>query len=46
MRDMQRERRSPMALLFAMFLSGVVLYVIGSLMDKIERAERERRWRR
>jgi hypothetical protein len=35
-----------MALLLAMFLSGVVLYIIGSAMDRAERAERERRWRR
>lgn len=35
-----------MALLFAMFLSGVVLYAIGSVMDHHERAEREKRWRK
>ena len=33
-----------------MFLAGlvlaVVLYVVGSAMDRHERAERERRWRR
>jgi hypothetical protein len=32
-------------ILVAMFLSGVVLYVIGSLMERRELAERERRWR-
>ena len=34
-----------MALLFAMFLSGVVLYAIGSVMDRHERAQRDREWR-
>jgi len=34
-----------MALLFAMFLSGVVLYAIGSVMDHHERAKRDREWR-
>jgi hypothetical protein len=29
----------------AAFLSGVVLYIIGSVMDRRERAERERRWK-
>jgi len=33
-----------MALLFAMFLSGVLLYIIGTAMDRHERAERERYW--
>ena len=32
-------------ILVAGFLSGVVLYVIGSLMERHELAERERRWR-
>ena len=32
-------------ILFAMFLSGVVLYVIGSIMERRELAARERRWR-
>jgi hypothetical protein len=30
---------------FVMFLSGVALYIIGSAMDRHERAERERWWR-
>jgi hypothetical protein len=34
-----------MTLLLAMFLSGVILYVIGSVMERHEIAERERRWR-
>jgi hypothetical protein len=33
------------ALLFAGFLSGVVLYVVGSVMDHHERAKRDREWR-
>jgi hypothetical protein len=37
---------SRMALLFTMFLSGVLLYLIGSAMDRHERAEREKRWRK
>jgi hypothetical protein len=32
-------------ILVATFLSGVVLYVIGSLMERRELAERERWWR-
>jgi len=33
------------ALLFAMFLSGVLLYLIGSVMDHHERAKRDREWK-
>ena len=33
-----------MVILFVMFLSGVVLYVIGSIMERRELAARER-WR-
>jgi hypothetical protein len=36
---------SRMALLFTMFLSGVLLYAIGSLMERHERAQRDREWR-
>jgi len=32
-------------ILFAMFLSGVLLYVIGSILERRELAERERWWR-
>ena len=32
-------------ILFAAFLSGVVLYVIGSIMERNELAERERHGR-
>jgi len=28
------------------FLTGILLYIIGSAMDRHERAEREKRWRR
>jgi hypothetical protein len=31
-----------MALLFTMFLSGVLLYLIGSAMERHERAQRDR----
>jgi len=31
--------------LVAMFLSGVLLYVIGSILERRELAERERWWR-
>ena len=34
-----------MVLLFVMFLSGVVLYVVGSILERRELAARERRWR-
>jgi len=36
---------SRMALLFAMFLSGVAFYLIGSVMERHERAKRDREWR-
>jgi len=32
-------------ILFAMFLSGVLLYVIGSILERRELSERERWWR-
>jgi hypothetical protein len=31
--------------LFVMFLSGVVLYVVGSILERRELAARERWWR-
>lgn len=33
-----------MVILFVMFLSGVVLYVVGSIMERRELAARERWW--
>jgi hypothetical protein len=33
-------------MLIAMFISGVLLYVVGSIMDRHERAQREKRWRK
>jgi hypothetical protein len=32
-------------MLIAMFISGVLLYVIGSVMDRHERGKRDREWR-
>jgi hypothetical protein len=32
-------------ILLAVFLSGVVPYVVGSLLERYELEERERRWR-
>ena len=40
-----RREVTNVALLFTMFLSGVLLYLIGSVMDHHERAQREREWR-
>jgi hypothetical protein len=33
-------------MLLAGLLTGILLYVIGSVMDRHERAEREKRWRK
>jgi hypothetical protein len=33
-------------MLFALFLGGILLYAIGSVMDRHERAERERQWQK
>ena len=33
-------------MLIAGLLTGILLYVIGSVMDRHERAEREKRWRK
>lgn len=38
------ERRS--TVIVAGFITAILLIVIGTLMDRHERAERERRWRR
>jgi len=40
-----RREVTNVALLFTMFLSGVLLYAIGSLMERHERAQRDREWR-
>ena len=33
-------------MLLAGLLTGIMLYVIGYVMDRHERAEREKRWRK
>ncbi len=33
-------------MLIAMFLSAILLYAIGSVMDRHERAKREREWQK
>ena len=39
-------RMGERAMLLAGFLLAVILIVVGTIMDKHERAEREKRWRK
>jgi hypothetical protein len=32
-------------MLIAMFISGVLLYIVGSIMDRHERSKRDREWK-